>query len=41
MYFIYMYENRTMKPTEIFLRRGGGGRMMESGNLTKAHYKHI
>jgi hypothetical protein len=25
MYFIYMYENRTMKPVEIVLRSGEGG----------------
>jgi hypothetical protein len=25
MYFIYLYENRTVKPAEIILRRGEGG----------------
>jgi hypothetical protein len=24
MYFLYIYENRTMKPVEIVLRMGGG-----------------
>jgi hypothetical protein len=24
MYFVFMYENRTMKPFEIVLRRGEG-----------------
>jgi hypothetical protein len=24
-YFVYVYENRTMKPVEIALRRGEGG----------------
>jgi hypothetical protein len=24
MYFVFMYENRTMTPTEIVLRSGGG-----------------
>jgi hypothetical protein len=24
MYFLYVYENRTMKPVEIILRRGRG-----------------
>jgi hypothetical protein len=24
MYFIFLYENKTMKPNEIVLRRGGG-----------------
>jgi hypothetical protein len=30
MYFVFIYENRRMKPAEIVLRRGewGGGRMM-------------
>jgi hypothetical protein len=25
MYFVYVYENRTMKPVEIVLRSGGEG----------------
>jgi hypothetical protein len=25
MYFVYVYENKTMKPTEIVLRRGEEG----------------
>jgi hypothetical protein len=25
MHFVYVYENRTMKPVEIVLRMGGGG----------------
>jgi hypothetical protein len=33
MYFIYLYQNRTMKPVEIILRRErrGGGRRIEVG----------
>jgi hypothetical protein len=35
MYFVFIYENRRMKPVEIVLRRGEGGRkrMMEGINL--------
>jgi hypothetical protein len=31
MYFVYVYEDQTMKPVEIVLRRGGGRmrKMME------------
>jgi hypothetical protein len=30
MYFIFIYENKRMKPAEIVLRgKGGRGRMME------------
>jgi hypothetical protein len=25
MYFVFLHENRTMKPVEIVLRRGWGG----------------
>jgi hypothetical protein len=34
MFFVYLYENRTMKPTEIVLRSGESrwGRMMEDVN---------
>jgi hypothetical protein len=42
--FVNVYENRIMKPVEIFLRRlmeGGWGRMMESVNLIKIYCKHI
>jgi hypothetical protein len=44
MYFVYMNENRSMKPVEIILRRWGaegGGRMMEGINLIKKHCNHI
>jgi hypothetical protein len=41
MYFVFIYENRRMKPVEIVLRKvgGGGGRPMEGVNLTKYIYK--
>jgi hypothetical protein len=40
-YFIYLFENRTMKCVEIVLRRveGGIGRRMEG--VIKVHCKHI
>jgi hypothetical protein len=42
MYFVSIYENRRMKPVEIVLRRGEGGRgRMEGGNPTKVYFKHI
>jgi hypothetical protein len=43
MYFVYIIENRIMKPVELVLRSRGGqwGRMMEEVNLIKMHYKHI
>jgi hypothetical protein len=45
MYFVFVYENRRMKPVEIVLGRGGrerrGGRAMEGVNLTKIYCKHI
>jgi hypothetical protein len=43
MWFVYIHENRRMKPVEIVLRRGeeGRGRMMEGVNLTEIHCKHI
>jgi hypothetical protein len=43
MYFIYLYENRTMKPAENVLRSEevGGGGTMEGVNLTKVYCKHI
>jgi hypothetical protein len=31
IYFIYWYENRTMKPLEIVLRRGEGMRKNDGG----------
>jgi hypothetical protein len=39
MYFVFIYENRRMKPFKIVLRRKGGGRgrMMEHVNLTKIY----
>jgi hypothetical protein len=41
MHPVFIYENRRMKPVEIFLRSGGGERKMEGANLTKINYKHI
>jgi hypothetical protein len=43
MYFVNVYENRTMKPVEIVLRMGaeGWGRMMEEVDLIKTHCKHV
>jgi hypothetical protein len=31
MYFVSMYDNRRMKPVEIVLRRGGGGKKENDG----------
>jgi hypothetical protein len=43
MYFVFIYENRRMKPAEIVLRRGEGRRrrIMEGVNLIKIFHKHI
>jgi hypothetical protein len=43
MYFVFIYENRRMKPVEIVLRMGDErkGRMMERINLTKIYCKHM
>jgi hypothetical protein len=40
---IYLYENKTVKPIEIVLRRGreGWGGMMKGMNLHKVCCKHI
>jgi hypothetical protein len=42
MYFVFIDENRRMKPIEIVLRRGEGRkrRTMEGVNLTKIYCKH-
>jgi hypothetical protein len=43
MYFVFMYENRTMNSVEIILRKGGGG-MRENDrevNLIKTCCNHI
>jgi hypothetical protein len=41
LYFVFMYENRIMKPVEIALRREERrGRMMEEVNLIKIYCKH-
>jgi hypothetical protein len=42
-YFVYLYENRIMKPVEIILRRrpGGRGRFMEGMKVTKVHCEQI
>jgi hypothetical protein len=40
VYFVYVYDNRTMKPVQFVLRRGkeGLGRMTGRGvNLIKIH----
>jgi hypothetical protein len=41
MYFVFLYENRRMKPGEIILRReGGGGRRIREGvKLIKIYWK--
>jgi hypothetical protein len=31
MYFVFMYENRIMKPVEIVLRSGGGEKRENDG----------
>jgi hypothetical protein len=42
MYFVYVYENRIMKPAENFLRRGKGWEgIMEGVNLIKIYCKHL
>jgi hypothetical protein len=43
MYFVFLYENRRMKPVEIDLRRlrEGEGRKMEKVDLIKMYCKHI
>jgi hypothetical protein len=43
MYFVFIYENRRMKPVESVLRREeeGKGRTMEGLNLTKIHCKQV
>jgi hypothetical protein len=43
MYFVYMYENRTMKTYWNCSKKGEGRqeRIMEGVNLTKIHCKHI
>jgi hypothetical protein len=43
MYFVFLYENRSMKPVEIVLSSGGGQIRKNDGgvNLIKMHCKHI
>jgi hypothetical protein len=43
MSFVFMYENRIVKPVEIVLRRGKRGKRADNGgvNLIKLHCKHI
>jgi hypothetical protein len=43
MYFLWAYENRTMKLVEIVLRRRGEGMRENDGriNIIKIHCKHI
>jgi hypothetical protein len=42
MYFVFMYENRRMKPVEIILRRERETRENSVGlNLAKRYCKHI
>jgi hypothetical protein len=43
MYFLFIYENRRMKPVGIVLRSGEEERerTMEGVNLTKIYCKHI
>jgi hypothetical protein len=42
MYFVYVYENRTMKPVEIVLRGRRGMREYDGGvNIIKIHCKLI
>jgi hypothetical protein len=36
MYFVFMYENRRMKPIEIVLRREGGGK--KNDGVGKSNY---
>jgi hypothetical protein len=35
VYFVFIYENRRMKPVEIVLRRGGGRK--ENGGVGKSN----
>jgi hypothetical protein len=37
LYFIFIYENRRMKPVENVLREGAKGRNMEGVNITKIY----
>jgi hypothetical protein len=41
VFFIYLYENKTVKIIEIILSGGGVERMMVGTNLIKVHYNHI
>jgi hypothetical protein len=41
MYFVYIYENWTMKSDEIFLRRGWDEENDGGGKHNKIHCKHI
>jgi hypothetical protein len=41
VYFVYMYENRTMKTVEIVLRRGGIWETDGGVNIIKIYCKHI
>jgi hypothetical protein len=40
MYFVFIYENRRMKPLEIVLRKGKKEER-EGVNPTKLYFKHI
>jgi hypothetical protein len=42
-YFVFIYENRRMKPGEIVLRRGKGDvkKQWRGVNLTMIYYKYI
>jgi hypothetical protein len=41
MYFVFMYENRIMKPDEIILRGGAAWEENNGGDKSKMHCKHI
>jgi hypothetical protein len=41
MYFVYVYENRTMTPVEIVLRRGAVRENDGEVNLIKIYRKYI
>jgi hypothetical protein len=41
MYFVYVYENRTMAPADIVLRSEGRGENDGGVNLIKMHCEHI
>jgi hypothetical protein len=43
MYFLFIRENRRLKPVVIVIRKGheGGGRTMEGVNVTKVYFKNI